>query len=176
MEILNYPDSSLRRKAQLVERFDDELRQIVAQMAETMVRRDGLGLAAPQVGVDLRLIILDPCAFEGEERGKPPIVLINPELIWSDEVQIKGEEGCLSFPGVFVKLKRPKALKIRALSLDQEQLELEAEGLGARALFHEMDHLDGVVMIDHLSPLLRRRALKKHQRNQKLREQMKRED
>lgn len=139
--------------------------------------REGLGLAATQVGLDMRLLILDPFAFEGDEgRGKPNVVIINPEVVWqSPEIQT-GEEGCLSFPGVFIQVERPQKVRIRALDASGQPFEIEGEGLGARAILHEIDHLNGVVMIDHVSFLARQRALKKHERNQKAKKEAERED
>ena len=167
MKVLPYPNPFLRQRAQDVQRFDASLRQLVADMEETMDAEDGIGLAATQVGVDLRLLILAPYAFEGEEGiGKPNLVVINPEIVWeSDETEV-ADEGCLSFPGVFIPVKRPLKVRIQALNVDGESYELEGEGLGARAILHEIDHLNGVVMVDHVSFLVRKRALKKHQRNQ----------
>lgn len=167
LEVLPYPNPYLRRKAQPVTVFDAALARIVDDMQETMVDRDGLGLAATQVGVDMRLLILDRYAFEGDEgRGKPNVVIINPEIVWQSEESILREEGCLSFPGVFIQVERPAEVRVRAQDAAGEWFELEADGLGARAILHEIDHLEGVVMIDHVSYLMRKRALKKHQRNQ----------
>ncbi len=168
LQILPYPNPFLRKKAEAVERFDEALQQQVADMIETMLDRDGIGLAATQVGLDLRLLILDPYAFEGDEaRGEPPVVIINPEVVWESEESITAEEGCLSFPGVFIHVERPAKVTIRAQDASGESFEISGEGLGARAILHEMDHLEGVVMIDHVSHFVRRRALKKHQKNQK---------
>ena len=167
LEVLAYPNPFLRKKAQPVAEFDDALKQTVSDMEETMIERDGLGLAATQIGVDARLLILDPYAFEGDEgRGKPNAVIINPEVVWQSEETVTREEGCLSFPGVFIQVERPEKVRVRAQDAAGEFFEIEGEGLGARAILHEMDHLEGVVMIDHVGYLARKRALKKHQRNQ----------
>lgn len=168
LQVLPYPNPFLRKRAHDVEDFDDGFRQIVADMSETMADEDGIGLAATQVGIDLRLLIISPYAL-GDEKGreKPDLVVANPEIVWqSDETEL-GEEGCLSFPGVFIQVERPKKVRIRARDANGETYEIEGEGLGARAILHEIDHLEGVVMIDHVSHLTRKRALKKHQRNQK---------
>jgi peptide deformylase len=136
-------------------------------MEETMAAEEGIGLAATQIGRDMQLLILDPYAFEGEAgRGKPNVVVINPEVLWQSEEKILAEEGCLSFPGVYIPVERPKRVRIRALDVNGQPHEIEGEGLGARAILHEIDHLKGVVMVDHVSHLVRTRALKKHQRNQ----------
>ncbi|MCA9525087.1 MAG: peptide deformylase [Myxococcales bacterium] len=177
LEVLPWPNPYLRKRADEVEAFDDELRAFVADMEETMHDRDGLGLAATQVGRNMRLLILDPYAFEGDEgRGKPNVVVINPEVVWQSEETITGEEGCLSFPGVFIQVERPHRVRIRARDAQGEAFEIEGEGLGARAILHEIDHLNGVVMIDHVGHLSRQRALKKHQKNQKVKLAAEREE
>lgn len=177
LDVLPYPNPFLRKRAADVEDFDDRLAQIVADMEETMADQDGIGLAATQVGIDLRLLILAPYAFEGEEgRGKPNVVIINPEVVWESDETVLGEEGCLSFPGVFIQVERPQKVRIRARKADGETFEIQGQGLGARAILHEIDHLEGVVMIDHVSHLTRKRALKKHQRNQKALTARERED
>ncbi len=168
LEVLAYPNPFLRKRAEAVTVFDEALKGFVADMEETMAAEDGVGLAATQVGRDARLLILDPFAIDGDDgRGKPNLVIINPEVVWASERTVVGEEGCLSFPGVFIQVARPEKVRIRAQDASGEVFELEGEGLGARAILHEIDHLDGVVMIDHVSHLQKRRALKKHERNQK---------
>lgn len=168
LEVLAFPNPYLRKRAEPVTTFDDDLKRVVADMEETMADRDGLGLAATQVGLDMRLLILDPYAFEGDEgRGKPNVIIINPEVVWESDEKIVAEEGCLSFPGVFIQVERPEAVTIRAQDADGEFFEISGEKLGARAILHEIDHLNGVVMIDHVSHFSRQRALKKHNRNQK---------
>ncbi len=166
MELLTYPNPCLSHPARPVEQVDDHVRALATEMEEMMVAHDGVGLAAPQVGLDMRMVVIDRYAFEGEEgQSKPKVVLINPEIIEaSDEMQV-GEEGCLSFPGVFIKIKRHKRVRVRALNKDGEVFEIEGEDLAARALQHEIDHLDGVVMVDHASHLVRSLALKRLQRN-----------
>ncbi|MBU0553873.1 peptide deformylase [Myxococcota bacterium] len=168
MELKYYPDGALRERAVEVTVFDAALKAELEQMIELMVDRDGIGLAATQVGIAKRMLILDPYAFEGDEaRGKPMISFINPEIIEQSEDLERGDEGCLSFPGVFIKVERPRRIKVRAQDPEGAYFEIEGEGLGARALLHEIDHLEGVVMIDHVSFLSRQRALKKHERNLK---------
>lgn len=168
LEILPYPNPFLREKAAPVEVFDAALQQLVADMEDTMADAKGLGLAATQIGVGKRILILDPYAFEGDAgRGKPNVVLINPEIVWESDARENGEEGCLSFPGVFIFVDRPLEVRVRGQDASGVMFEIEGKGLGARAILHEIDHLQGVVMIDHVSHLQRRRALKKHQRNQR---------
>ena len=167
LDVLPYPNPFLRRRAASVTEFDAALKQIITDMEETMTDQDGIGLAATQVGIDLRLLILAPYAFEGDAGlGKPNLVIINPEVVWeSDETEVS-EEGCLSFPTVFIPVERPIKVRIRAQNAKGESFDLDGEGLGARAILHEIDHLNGVVMVDHVSFLVRKRALKKHQKNQ----------
>ncbi|MEE2787685.1 MAG: peptide deformylase [Myxococcota bacterium] len=167
MDVLPYPNPFLRRRANPVESFDENLKTIVADMEETMADRDGIGLAATQVGLNLRLLLLSPYAFEGEAGlGKPTVVVINPEVVEKSAETEIAEEGCLSFPQIFIPVERPKWVRIRAYDADGKPFEISGEGLGARAILHEIDHLNGVVMVDHVSHLQRRRALKKHQKNQ----------
>ena len=167
LEVLAYPNEFLRKKAQPVVHFDETLRAIVRDMEETMAVEDGVGLAATQVGVDLQLLLVHPLAFKGDDaQDEPAMVLINPEVVWESPERNTAEEGCLSFPEVFIPVSRPLKVRLRARNLDGAVFELEGEGLGARALLHEIDHLQGVVMIDHVSFLQRQRALKKHQKNQ----------
>jgi peptide deformylase len=167
LEVLAYPNEFLRKKAQPVTRFDEPLRTLVKDMEDTMAAEDGVGLAATQIGADLQLLLVHPYAFKGEEaRDEPVLVVINPEIAWESPERITAEEGCLSFPDVFIQVTRPAKVRIRALDIEGRPFEVEGEGLGARALLHEVDHLNGVVMIDHVSFLSRQRALKKHQKNQ----------
>jgi peptide deformylase len=158
-DIRIYPDEALKSKAQKVEEFNQELVDLVNGMFETMYKRGGVGLAANQVGVLKRVLILDLKAGT-EEQGKNPIVLVNPEIVASEGEVVK-EEGCLSLPGLYRKVKRAQWVKVKAQNLDGEEIEIEGEGLLARALQHEIDHLNGVVFIDRLSPLQKRLALEK---------------
>ncbi|HEY4187501.1 MAG TPA: peptide deformylase [Polyangia bacterium] len=153
--ILRYPDARLREKSQDVHVFGGEdLRTLVADMAETMFDANGAGLAAIQVGVPLRLFIIDgPVAGDGETAG--PRVFINPEIIeLSDEAQT-GDEGCLSFPGIYVPVKRGMRARVRALDLDGKPFEMSGEALFARAMQHENDHLIGRLLIDQCGPVKR---------------------
>jgi peptide deformylase len=166
LEILEYPNPFLKKKAAAVDVFDDALEQIVKDMEETMASEDGIGLAATQVGVDKQLFILDPYVFDREQKVRPAIVLVNPEVVWaSDETEVM-EEGCLSFPGVYIPVERPLKVRIKAQDVAGTEYEYEGEGLAARAALHEMDHLNGVVMVDRVSHLVRTRALKKHKKGQ----------
>lgn len=151
MDIRFYPDPVLRVPTQPITVFDEDLRLLIADMWETMYAKDGVGLAAPQVGVSLKLTVI---AWEEHK-----LVLINPEILSSREPIIR-EEGCLSFPGIFEKVSRPQYITVRYRDeLGNEQL-LEADGFLARAIVHETDHLNGKLLIDNISPL-RRAFLKK---------------
>ena len=152
--ILKYPDPRLREKSQDVTRFDDELRQLVADMGETMFSANGAGLAAIQVGAPLRLFIIDGPVAGGAEDSAPK-VFINPEIVaLSDESQT-GDEGCLSFPGIYVPVKRGMRARVRALDIEGKPFEAEGVELFARALQHENDHLIGRLLIDQCGPVKR---------------------
>jgi peptide deformylase len=152
--ILRFPDPKLRQRSAELEGVDDSVRQLVADMTETMVDANGAGLAAIQVAVPLRLFIVDGQVAGGEE-GSSPKVFINPELLEISEEAQTGDEGCLSFPNIFVPVKRGMRAKIRAMDLDGNTFELEGEGLLARALQHETDHLNGRLLIDQVGPVKR---------------------
>lgn len=168
--ILRFPDPKLRQSSAEVGEIDDDVRQLVADMAETMVDANGAGLAAIQVGSPLRLFIIEGHVAGGAEDA-PPRVFINPELVEiSDEAQT-GDEGCLSFPDVFVPVKRGMRAKVRARGLDGEIFEVEGEGLYARALQHETDHLNGRLLIDQVGPVKReiiKRKLRKDAEQERL--------
>jgi len=159
--ILEYPDPRLRKKAEPVLIVDDALRQLADDMLETMYAANGVGLAATQVDVHKRLLVLDV----SEERNQP-LILINPEIL-SAEGRAPGEEGCLSLPGIYDKLQRATHIRVRALNRQGEQFEMNAEGLLAVCIQHEMDHLIGKLFVDYLSELKRqfiRRRLEKERR------------
>lgn len=155
-----YPDPVLRVNCPPVERFDDELRNLAADMVETMHAAPGVGLAAPQVGVELRLAVVDLSV------GKAPeelLVLVNPEVL-DEEGRASETEGCLSIPDLTDKVERPEGIRLRALDLAGHPFELEADDWLARAVLHEIDHLNGVLFVDRLRGLRKeraRRALKK---------------
>jgi peptide deformylase len=156
--ILVLPDPRLRKPSARVPRADKELRALVQDMFETMYDAPGVGLAAVQIGVQKRVIVADPT--RGEEEKKP-IAMINPELVWVSDEQATVEEGCLSIPEITEEVERPEKVRVRYLDLDGEAREVEAGGLLARVLQHEIDHINGVLFIDHLSRLKRDRIVKK---------------
>lgn len=153
--ILEYPDPRLRTKAQPVEIVDDEIRKLASDMLETMYAAPGIGLAATQVDVHKRLLVVDV----SEDRSQP-LCLINPDIMEKDGVEVM-EEGCLSVPGIYEKVERADHIKVRALDMDGETFEMEAEGLLAVCIQHEMDHLEGKLFVDYLSELKRQRIRKR---------------
>jgi peptide deformylase len=149
-----YPDPVLREVCPPVERFDDELRRLSADMIETMRAAPGVGLAAPQVGVPLRLCVLDPSAGQDQKALR---VLVNPELVEHEGIENE-EEGCLSIPGFIERVERPARATVRALDLDGAEISLSADGMLARVVCHEIDHLNGILFVDRLRGLRRERA------------------
>jgi len=152
LTILRYPDPRLHTVAKPVAAVDARLRKLADDMFETMYEASGIGLAATQVNVHERLIVIDV----SEERNEP-MVLINPEILWASEEKRVGDEGCLSVPGIYDGVERSIAIKVQALDLDGKSRVYEAEGMLAVCIQHEMDHLLGKVFVEYLSPLKRNR-------------------
>src|SRR5678810_541669 len=157
-EILVVPDPVLKKVSEPVAGVDDALRALMDDMLETMYAAPGIGLAAIQVGVPKRVIVMD-LAREGEPPA--PRYFINPEILWASEETAPYEEGCLSVPEIFDEVERPSHVKLRYLDYDGKTVEEDAEGLFAVCIQHEMDHLEGVLFIDYLSRLKREQAVKK---------------
>jgi peptide deformylase len=157
-EILVVPHPLLKQASKPVKVVDDDLRALMDDMLETMYAAPGIGLAAIQVGIPKRVIVMD-LAREGED--KQPRFFVNPEILWASEETAPYEEGCLSVPEIYDEVERPSQVKIRYLNYAGDQVEEDAEGLFAVCIQHEMDHLDGVLFIDHLSRLKREQAIKK---------------
>ncbi len=155
----------LREPGVEVQEFDDELRRLVADMLETMYYAEGIGLAAPQIGVSRRVCVLDLRDEDDAEAGR--WVLVNPVVVESSDEEDKAPEGCLSIPEMEEVVTRAARVTVRGFDAEGEEIEVEAEGLLARALQHEIDHLDGVLFIDRLSPFKRRALLKKWKKSQK---------
>lgn len=157
-EIIRLPDPILRQKAQPFERVDDETRRLAADMLETMYDAPGIGLAAPQIAVSRRLIVMD---IARDEEPKSPIVMFNPEIVsLGDEPRVH-EEGCLSIPDIFAEVERPAFCRVRYIDEAGMAQETDCTGILATVVQHEIDHLDGVLFIDHLSRLRRDRLVKK---------------
>ena len=162
LPILCYPDPRLHKVAAPVSVVDDRIRSITEDMLATMYDANGIGLAATQVDIHERIIVIDV----SEERDQP-LVIINPEILWaSDETQV-GDEGCLSVPGIYDGVERSVAVRVRALDAQGTSREIEAEGLLAICIQHEMDHLMGKVFVEYLSPLKRNRIKTKLVKQQK---------
>ncbi|HEU4621190.1 MAG TPA: peptide deformylase [Burkholderiaceae bacterium] len=165
LTILSYPDPRLHKVAVPVREIDARIRQLAQDMAETMYAAPGVGLAATQIDVHERLIVIDV----SQERNQL-ITLINPEIVWaSDETKV-WEEGCLSVPGFYDDVERPDRVRVRALGLDGQPFEFEADGLLAVCVQHEMDHLNGKVFVEYLSTLKRNRIKTKLQKAARERE------
>jgi peptide deformylase len=161
--IYETPDPVLRQISKPVETFDDALKTLVTDMLETMYEAPGIGLAAVQVGVPVRLLVIDlqEPEQEGGEPVRDPRVFINPEILWHSDTEVPYTEGCLSVPEQYAEVMRPDKIRARWQDVDGKTLEQEIEGLLAVCLQHEMDHLNGVLFIDHLSRLKRDMVLKK---------------
>jgi peptide deformylase len=156
LNILHYPDKRLHKVAKPVEVFDDRIRKLVANMAETMYAAPGVGLAATQVDVHERVVVIDVSDTHEELR-----VFINPEIVWSSDERKLNEEGCLSVPGIYDNVERAEKVRVRAQNENGETYEVDCEGLLAVCIQHEMDHLMGRVFVEYLSPLKQTRIKSK---------------
>jgi peptide deformylase len=156
LKIVKYPDPILKKKCQAVTVFDDALQTLLDDMLMTMYADQGMGLAANQVGVSKRIFIMD----ENPEEPQP-IFFINPEIVLQSDELTEAEEGCLSFPGIRLVIRRPLRVVVKALDREGREFLCEREGYSARCLLHEYDHLDGITFFDHLSALKRQLAEKK---------------
>jgi len=163
LKIVNYPKPVLLAVGKPVEEFDDKLKQFVADMFETMYEAKGVGLAAPQVDVSSRIFVMD-CS--GGEDATQKIAAINPEVIYAEGEQA-GDEGCLSFPGIYVPVTRNWRMVLRAQDVDGNWFELDGEELTARCVLHETDHCDGIVFLDRMTVLKREMAKRKIKKLQK---------
>jgi len=152
LDILRYPDPKLTTVAKPVKEIDARIKTLVADMLETMYDANGIGLAATQIDVHERVVVIDT----SEERDEP-MVLINPEITWMNDERVKGDEGCLSVPGIYDGVERATEVKVKALDLDGKERTITADGLLAVCIQHELDHLMGKVFVEYLSPLKRNR-------------------
>ena len=158
-EIVLSPDPRLSEECAPIEEIDDEVRALAKRMLKVMYAADGCGLAGPQIG-EMRQIVVIDVDYAGKGSKRNPYVLINPRIVTADGPEREGSEGCLSFPGVSVRVSRPSHVVVQARNLDGDLMQYEAEGnLLAVCLQHEIDHLDGVTMVDHLPPLKRAQKL-----------------
>lgn len=156
--ILTAPDPRLKAVSEPIARVDDEAKKLADDLLETMYEADGIGLAAVQVGVPKRMLVMDIAQQQGT---REPMVFINPKIVWASEEMVKFEEGCLSVPDIWDDVERPAKIRAEYLDRDGKEQTLEADGLLACCLQHEMDHLEGVLFLDHLSKLKRSIALRK---------------
>lgn len=166
MKLIIVPDPVLKAVAKPVDRVDDDIRKIFDDMLETMYEAPGIGLAANQVNLLHRVIVMDTEVREGGE-GKKPVFMANPEIIWASEEPSTMEEGCLSIPGQFADVTRPAKVRVRYLDYNNEQKEYEAAGLPAHCVQHEIDHLNGVLFVDYLSGLKRNMMIRRVQKMMK---------
>lgn len=162
LNILRYPDPRLHKVAKPVTTFDERIRKLVADMAETMYAAPGVGLAATQVDVHEQVVVIDV-----SDEGKNLQVFINPEIIWASEDKRVYDEGCLSVPGIYDGVERPARVKVRAFDADGKAFEVDADELLAVCIQHEMDHLKGKVFVEYLSPLKRNRIKTKLQKEER---------
>ncbi|MCI2425590.1 peptide deformylase [Candidatus Acetothermia bacterium] len=157
MEIRKYGDTILRRKALPIENIDGEVQEIVTLMIEAMLRADGVGIAAPQIGISKRVIIIN--------LSKDRLyAIVNPEIVWASEDEEPASEGCLSIPGIRAEIIRKRAVKVKGFDLQGRELIIDTEGDAARAVQHEIDHLNGILFIDYLSKAKRTSLLKEYHR------------
>jgi peptide deformylase len=153
--ILIHPDPRLKKVCDPVREIDDGVRELAHDMLDTMYHAPGIGLAAPQIGVNARLIVMDCAKREDEEATPQPIAMINPEITWSSDEVGEHEEGCLSIPEIYAPVSRPEAVAVRWTGLDGVELEATMSGIWATCVQHEIDHLNGKLFIDYLGPMRR---------------------
>lgn len=158
--IVKYPDNFLRQPTAAVGEVDGEIKKLVADMVETMYSKNGAGLAAIQVGSNKKIFIVEASVAGGDENDHP-IVFINPTIEWLSDDTETSDEGCLSFPGIYVPIKRSLRARVRATGLDGQEFVAEGEGLYARAMQHENDHLENKLLIDYVGPLKRQMIKRK---------------
>jgi peptide deformylase len=163
--VVIWPDDRLRAPCQRVEAIDDRVRALYRDLCDTMFAENGLGIAAIQIGEPTQMFLVEP-RLAGKAENEPPVAFINPEVVWTSDDSQDSEEGCLSFPDVFIKVARPMKARLRAMGIDGQIFELEGEGLLARCMLHENDHLTGKLLVDFVGPLKRQMIKKKLQKVQ----------
>jgi peptide deformylase len=163
-KILTEPDPVLRKKCEPLEKVDDDVRKLLQEMLETMYEAPGIGLAAIQVGILKRIVVID---ISKEKEKKKPFFFINPEIIYQSEKKSVYEEGCLSLPGQFAEIERPAECILRYVDFHGKQKELKADGLLSTCIQHEVDHLNGILFIDYLSKLKKDMIIKKLEKRKK---------
>ena len=161
--VVIWPDPRLREPSVDVTAIDDSVRELYRDLCDSMYAENGLGMASLQIGDTRKMFIVEP-KLAGREPTDPPLAFINPEVVWSSDEQQDSEEGCLSFPDIYIKVKRPMRCRVRAQDLDGNWFEIEGEALMARCLLHENDHLTGKLLVDFAGPLKRQMIKKKLQK------------
>lgn len=161
--VVVWPDDRLRQPSVEIKEVDDAVRALYQDLVDSMYAENGLGIAALQLGDPRRMFIVEP-KLAGRDATDPPVAFLNPEVVWTSEETQDSEEGCLSFPEIYIKVKRPMRARVRAMGLDGAPFELEGEGLLARCLLHEHDHLTGKLLVDFVGPLKRQMIRKKLQK------------
>jgi peptide deformylase len=164
--VVIWPDPRLRQDTVAVAEVDDRVRALYRDLCDTMYAENGLGIAAIQIGDPTRMFLVEP-KLAGRAEDDPPLAFINPEVVWASDETQKSDEGCLSFPEIYVQVQRPMRCRIRAMGIDGEIFEMEGEGLLARCLLHELDHLTGKLLVDFVGPLKRQMIKKRLQRRER---------
>ncbi len=162
-EVVVWPDDRLRQASVAITEIDDSVKALYQDLVDSMYAENGLGIAALQIGDARRMFIVEP-KLAGWSEDDLPVAFLNPEITWTSDEQQDSEEGCLSFPEVYIKVKRPMRAKVRAMGMDGQMFELEGDALLARCLLHEHDHLTGKLLVDFVGPLKRQMIKKKLQR------------
>ena len=165
LPIITAPDKRLKVKSDLIAFVDADIATLMEDMLETMYLAPGVGLAAPQVGITKRIIVVDVGKTEEERK---PYCMANPELVWASEGVSVHEEGCLSLPEHYADVERPECIRVKYIDETNNERMLEAQGLLATCIQHEIDHLDGVLFVDHLTPLKRNMIIRKLQKSKKM--------
>lgn len=158
--IVIWPDSRLRQETRQVSEISDEVNALYRDLVDTMYAHNGLGIAAIQIGDPTRMFLVDP-VLAGLAESDDPVAFLNPAIVWTSEETEKSDEGCLSFPGIYVPVERPMRARVQAMGMDGQSFEVEADGLYARCLLHEHDHLTGQLLVDFVGPLKRQMIKRK---------------
>jgi peptide deformylase len=161
--VVVWPDDRLRQPSVSITTIDDSVRALYNDLVDSMYAENGLGIASLQLGDPRRMFIVEP-KLAGRAETDPPLAFINPEVLWTSDEQQDSEEGCLSFPDIYIKVKRPMKARVRAMGMDGQLFEFEGAGLLARCLLHENDHLTGKLLVDFVGPLKRQMIKKKLQK------------
>src|SRR5687767_6766745 len=161
--VVVWPDERLRQPSVAITTIDDSVRALYQDLVDSMYAENGLGIASLQIGDPRKMFIVEP-KLAGRPSTDLPLAFMNPEILWTSEEQQDSEEGCLSFPDIYIKVKRPMRCKVRAMGIDGQLFEIEGEGLLARCLLHENDHLTGKLLVDFVGPLKRQMIKRKLQK------------